>query len=159
MLAQTVPLKVTFPSYSKTITYISKVTVDMLVQWSCGCTRRLLPFQRLWLLRKYLLVLHKRQAVVSTYHAKLFNLTFFQCHNSFSLSWKITGDRLKAGPLLLSGCPPAWTVAHTHILPLCISLVSIVRQSPGHWLPYAALLHIKNSTLWTSEGEIETSSW
>ncbi len=67
------------------------------------------PLQRLrlWLLKKYVLVLHMRPAVVSTYHAKLFNLTFFQCHNGFSLSWKITGDRLKAGPLLLLGCPPA----------------------------------------------------
>lgn len=60
-----------------------------------------------------------------------FYLNFFQYHNSFSLSWKIIGDRLKAGPLLMSGCPSAMN-------PHCISLVSIVRQRPHHCSSYAA---------------------
>lgn len=93
-------------------------------------TRGQSPFQKLqlWLLKKYLLVLHMRQAVVSTYHAKLFNLTFFHCHNSFSLSWKITGDRLKAGPLLPLGCPPALN-SRTHSHPPSLHLSGVNSQT------------------------------
>lgn len=71
---------------------------------------------RLWPLKKYLLVLHKRRVVVSTYHGELFNLTFFStATKAFSLSWKITGDRLRACLLLPLGCPVALNSrTHSH---------------------------------------------
>ncbi|KAF3686311.1 Delta-like protein A [Channa argus] len=56
--------------------------------------------------------------------------------------------RLGKDFIITTGCSPGpRTVTHTRILPFGISLVSIVRQSSGHWLPYAALLHRKKNTL------------